>query len=168
MIAQANDRIGVGFTWADPADSALDDQSTIDAFYRVQVTPEIAVSPTLQVILKQLAQDRDQATWKALMAPALAHLNREVSQLSPETHRDLQKQSRELAEIFQRSSSNVEGRKGYLSLRNHQLRGLDRPRKWACLTTIHNFFLTRLRLLCLLSIPLDSIWGHVPIFTSYF
>src|SRR5207237_7498423 len=49
----------------------------------------------------------------------------------------------QLAEVFQRSSSNVEGRNGYLSLRNHQLRGLDRPRKRACLTAIHNFFLTR-------------------------
>lgn len=66
-----------------------------------------------------------------------------LSQLSPETQRELQKQAGELAEIFQRSSSNVEGRNGYLSLRNHQLRGLDLPRKRACLTTIHNFFLTR-------------------------
>ena len=48
-------------------------------------------------------------------------------------------QAKELAEVFQRSSSNVEGRNGYLSLRNHQLRGLDRPRKRACLTAIHNF-----------------------------
>ena len=39
--------------------------------------------------------------------------------------------------------SNVEGRNGYLSLRNHQLRGLELPRKRACLTTIHNFFLVR-------------------------
>ena len=43
----------------------------------------------------------------------------------------------------QRSSSNVEGRNGYLSLRNHQLRGLDHPRKRTCLTAVHNFFLTR-------------------------
>ena len=48
-----------------------------------------------------------------------------------------------LAEVFQRSSSNVEGRNGYLSLRNHQLRGLDHPRKRACLTAVHNFLLTR-------------------------
>src|SRR5262249_38967968 len=48
-----------------------------------------------------------------------------------------------LAEVFQRSSSNVEGRNGYLSLRNHQLRELDHPRKRACLTAVHNFFLTR-------------------------
>jgi hypothetical protein len=66
-----------------------------------------------------------------------------LSQLSPETQRDLQQQAKTLAEVFQRSSSNVEGRNGYLSLRNHQLRGLDLPRKRTCLTTIHNFFLTR-------------------------
>jgi len=64
-------------------------------------------------------------------------------EFSPETQRDLHQQARALAEIFQRSSSNVEGRNGCLSLRNHQLRGLDRPRKRVCLTTIHNFFLTR-------------------------
>ena len=66
-----------------------------------------------------------------------------LSELSPEIQRDLRQQANELAEVFQRSSSNVEGRNGYLSLRNHQLRGLDQPRKRACLTTIHNFFLTR-------------------------
>ena len=66
-----------------------------------------------------------------------------LNALSPETQRNLHQQARELAEIFQRSSSNVEGRNGYLSLRNHQLRGLDLPRKRTCLTTIHNFFLTR-------------------------
>jgi hypothetical protein len=51
-------------------------------------------------------------------------------------------QAKELAEVFQRSSANVEGRNGSLSLRNHQLRGLDRPRKRACLTAMHNFFRT--------------------------
>jgi len=56
---------------------------------------------------------------------------------------ELNQRAKELAEVFQRSSSNVEGRNGYLSLRNHQLRGLDRPRKRECLTAIHNFFLTR-------------------------
>ena len=48
-----------------------------------------------------------------------------------------------LAEVFQRSSANVEGCNGYLSLRNHQLRGLDHLRKRTCLTAVHNFFLTR-------------------------
>jgi hypothetical protein len=63
--------------------------------------------------------------------------------LSPVEQDQLKDKAKALAEVFQRSSSNVEGRNGYLSLRNHQLRGLDHPRKRACLTAIHNFFLTR-------------------------
>jgi Family of unknown function (DUF6399) len=65
------------------------------------------------------------------------------AELSEVEQSQLTQQAKELAEVFQRSSSNVEGRNGYLSLRNHQLRGLERPRKRECLTAIHNFFLTR-------------------------
>lgn len=35
IFGQDNDCIGVGYTWADPADRALDNQSEIDAYYRV-------------------------------------------------------------------------------------------------------------------------------------
>ena len=66
-----------------------------------------------------------------------------LSPLSPMAPSQLKDKATTLAEVFQRSSSNVEGRHGYLSLRNHQLRGLDHPRKRACLTAIHNFCLTR-------------------------
>lgn len=66
-----------------------------------------------------------------------------LGELSPVEHNALKVAAAKLAEVFQRSSSNVEGRNGYLSLRNHQLRGLDHPRKRSCLTTVHNFFLTR-------------------------
>ena len=66
-----------------------------------------------------------------------------LSELPPAERDRLKQEASKLAEVFQRSSSNVEGRNGYLSLRNHQLRGLDHPRKRACLTAVHNFFLTR-------------------------
>ena len=66
-----------------------------------------------------------------------------LSELSTETQNQLHDEAKRLAAVFQRSSSNVEGRNGYLSLRNHQLRGLDLPRKRECFTAIHNFFLTR-------------------------
>jgi len=66
-----------------------------------------------------------------------------LSGLSPEAQDRLHEEAKRLAAVFQRSRSNVEGRNGYLSLRNHQLRGLDLPRKRECFTTIHNFFLTR-------------------------
>jgi hypothetical protein len=66
-----------------------------------------------------------------------------LSVLPPTEQDRLRQEASKLAEVCQRSSSNVEGRNGYLSLRNHQLRGLDHPRKRACLSAIHNFFLTR-------------------------
>ncbi len=66
-----------------------------------------------------------------------------LSDLSPETRDQLHGEAKRLAAVFQRSSSNVEGRNGYLSLRNHPLRGLDLPRNRECFTAIHNFFLTR-------------------------
>jgi hypothetical protein len=66
-----------------------------------------------------------------------------LSALSPVAQGQLHAEAKRLATVFQRSSSNVEGRNGYLSLRNHQLRGLDLPRKRECFTALHNFFLTR-------------------------
>jgi DNA-binding XRE family transcriptional regulator len=66
-----------------------------------------------------------------------------LSLLSLAEQSQLQAEASKLADVFQRSSSNVEGRNGYLSLRTHQLRGLAHPRKRTCLTAVHNFFLTR-------------------------
>ena len=46
------------------------------------------------------------------------------------------------AGLWQRSSSCVEGRNGYLALKHHALRRLS-PQKLTALTTIHNFFIKR-------------------------
>ena len=66
-----------------------------------------------------------------------------LSALSLESQDQLHGEAKRLAGVFQRSSATVEGRNGYLSLRSHQLRGLDLPRKRECFTAMHNFFLTR-------------------------
>jgi hypothetical protein len=63
--------------------------------------------------------------------------------LSPETQGQLHNAAKRLATVFQRSSAHVEGRHGSLSLRSHQLRGLDLPRKRECCTAMHTFFRTR-------------------------
>jgi porin len=61
IFGRADDRIGIGFTWARPGDESLDDQKTIDVFYRVQVTPEIAVTPILQFLFDPVRNpDEDQ------------------------------------------------------------------------------------------------------------
>lgn len=54
IFGQSNDRIGLGFSWADPADSDLDDQSAIETYYRVQVTPEIQLGPTVEVVINPI------------------------------------------------------------------------------------------------------------------
>lgn len=48
----------------------------------------------------------------------------------------------ECAQLFQRSSSCVEGRNGVLALRRHSLHQLS-PRKLAALTVVHNYGITR-------------------------
>ncbi|MFH1153688.1 MAG: DUF6399 domain-containing protein [Pseudomonadota bacterium] len=48
----------------------------------------------------------------------------------------------ECADLFQRSSSCVEGRNGQLSLRHHGLHRLSN-RKLAALTAVHNYFIKR-------------------------
>jgi hypothetical protein len=99
--------------------------------------------------LERVAQTRTVSDGEALRALAerlrtpLFVPGGALSQMSPVMQDQLQQRAKALAEVFQRSSANVEGRNGSLSLRNHQLRGLDLPRKRECLTAMHNFFLTR-------------------------
>lgn len=50
IFGQTNDRIGVGYTWSDPANDSLNNQDMIDSYYRIQLTPQIQVGPTFQAI----------------------------------------------------------------------------------------------------------------------
>jgi hypothetical protein len=58
--------------------------------------------------------------------------------LGPELRAELEDRARQCAEIFQRSSSCVEGRNGQLSLRHHALHQLT-ARKLQALTVLHNY-----------------------------
>jgi hypothetical protein len=120
---------------------------------QLDLTPPVSYALHAHLIpscyLERVAQTRPVSAGEPLrelaerLRSALFESGGAFAELSEAEQSQLHQQAKELAEVFQRSSSNVEGRNGYLSLRNHQLRGLDRPRKRACLTTIHNFFLTR-------------------------
>jgi len=59
IFGQDKDRIGVGYTWSDPADSSLDKQQMIDAYYRVQLTPEIEIGPTLEIVFDPVRNPDD-------------------------------------------------------------------------------------------------------------
>jgi hypothetical protein len=64
------------------------------------------------------------------------------SQLPKSMQKSLEDKAQEAAEVFQRSSSCVEGRNGQLSLRHHGLRELT-PSKLSALRTIHNYVIHR-------------------------
>jgi hypothetical protein len=99
--------------------------------------------------LDRVAATKTLSTGQALRAladrirPPLFEADGALGELNPGEQSRLKHKAMMLAEVFQRSSSNVEGRNGYLSLRNHELRGLANPRKRACLTAVHNFLLMR-------------------------
>ena len=120
---------------------------------QLDVTPPVSFAMHAKLIpsyyLDRVAETRTvsdgeplRALAKRLRAP-LFEPGGVLSALSPEAQTQLHDEAQRLATVFQRSSSNVEGRNGYLSLRSHQLRGLDLPRKRECFTAMHNFFLTR-------------------------
>lgn len=62
--------------------------------------------------------------------------------LSPEEQASLEQKARDCADLFQRSSSCVEGRNGQLSLRHHALHQLSGP-KLQALTVLHNYVVQR-------------------------
>jgi hypothetical protein len=62
--------------------------------------------------------------------------------LPPEVRADLERKAQQCADIFQRSSSCVEGRNGQLSLRHHALHHLT-TRKLRALTVLHNYVVRR-------------------------
>ena len=58
--------------------------------------------------------------------------------LSPQERSDWERKAEQCADVFQRSSSCVEGRNGQLSLRHHGLHQLTK-RKLGALTVLHNY-----------------------------
>jgi hypothetical protein len=62
--------------------------------------------------------------------------------LSPEQRLDLERKAQACADLFQRSSSCVEGRNGHLALKHHALHHFT-TRKLQALTVLHNYVMRR-------------------------
>jgi hypothetical protein len=120
---------------------------------QLDLTPPVSFAMHAKLIpsyyLDRVAQTRNVSEGEPLhelaerLRTPLFELGGVVSEWRPEAQHHLHDEAKRLAAVCQRSSANVEGRNGYFSLRSHQLRGLDLPRKRECFTAMHNFFLTR-------------------------
>jgi hypothetical protein len=76
-----------------------------------------------------------------LLAPILTR-DGPWERVSPHTLREVEQVVADCVEVFQRSSSCVEGRNGQLAFRRHALHRIS-PRRLAALTVVHNYYLTR-------------------------
>jgi Family of unknown function (DUF6399) len=104
----------------------------IPAIYLDVVSEKVAAAPQRHALKKKVAE---------LLAP-LQNTASPLQGLSPADLRVIEQVAQECAELFQRSSSCVEGRNGQLALRHHSLHRL-RDQKLAALTTVHNYFVRR-------------------------
>lgn len=91
----------------------------------------------------QDAKHRQQLRVRAstLLAPVLTR-DGPWARVSRHTLREVEQVVADCVEVFQRSSSCVEGRNGQLAFRRHALHRI-RPRRLAALTVVHNYYLTR-------------------------
>jgi len=99
----------------------------------------------LQIVAKKAKSSAECKRIAKLAKSLLAHL--ELCESWCALPGNMQEQIRaaalQCAQLFQRSSSCVEGRNGYLSLRHHGLHRLS-TRKLTVLTVLHNFYIQRL------------------------
>ena len=132
------------------------------AFFHLTVemwVRELTLSSEIeQVVLKELipalylqraakkqpmAEGRDKVT--AVYQPILERIRgpaSELSKLPAEERAKVERVAEQAADLFQRSSSCVEGRNGQLALRHHSLHRLSNG-KLGVLTVVHNYYLTR-------------------------
>jgi porin len=59
LFGKNDDRLGIGATWSRPIDNALDDQGALDLYYRFQLSPRVAITPTAQLIIDPVRNNDD-------------------------------------------------------------------------------------------------------------
>ena len=99
----------------------------------------------LDLVAEKVTEALQRHALKQKVAELLAPLHSAASplkELAPADLHRIEQVAQECAELFQRSSSCVEGRNGQLALRHHSLHRL-RDQKLAALTTVHNYFVKR-------------------------
>lgn len=67
-----SDLFGVALGWANPTNDLLPDQFTAEAFYRFQVTPQLAVTPDVQLIVDPSLDPTEDYLWALGMRARIA------------------------------------------------------------------------------------------------
>ncbi len=62
---KAQDVLGIGIGWGDPPDPALQDQISSELYYRFQILENIALTPSIQMIVNPAANPNETTVWVA-------------------------------------------------------------------------------------------------------
>ena len=66
-ITETRDLLGIGLNWGRPAESDdgpdLDDQYTAELFYRLQLSPNLALTPDIQLIIDPALNPQEDTLW---------------------------------------------------------------------------------------------------------
>jgi hypothetical protein len=109
------------------------------------VLKELIPALYLQRSAKKLPTTEERAKIVAVYQPMLERIRgpgAALGQLAAEDRAKIERVAEQAADLFQRSSSCVEGRNGQLALRHHSLHRLSNG-KLVSLTVVHNYYLTR-------------------------
>ena len=96
----------------------------------------------LENAARKAKQAEDRGPLRELAAKLQSNTESRLADLSRGSHITVERVAQECADLFQRSSSCVEGRNGHLSLLHHSLHRL-RASRLESLTAVHNFFIQR-------------------------
>jgi len=122
---------GSALTWSAEIEQAFQ-QQLLPAVYLHKVAAQTSEASLSQVL---------RSNADSLLKP-LRQDNALLQSLNSDARQQLQALAQSCVEVFQRSSSCVEGRNGQLALRHHSFHRLSHL-KLQALTTIHNYFLQR-------------------------
>ncbi|MCP3957816.1 MAG: carbohydrate porin [bacterium] len=62
-FAYRSDLFGLALNWGDPPDDSLPEQVTAEAFYRLQIAQNLAVTPSVQYLVDPAFNEVDDAVW---------------------------------------------------------------------------------------------------------
>jgi len=58
-----SDLVGIGINWGDPPDDSLSEQTTIEAFWNIQLAQNLAVTPDVQLLLDPALNPEESSVW---------------------------------------------------------------------------------------------------------
>jgi len=65
LLDRRTDVLGVGLNWGDPLGAGLENQTTLEVFYRFQIAQNLALTPSIQYLKNPALNPTEDEIWVA-------------------------------------------------------------------------------------------------------